>query len=107
MHLNGNPTRTCIMPVSAIEGQNVETIESQGTNQLHPVQKAWIKNNVPQCGYCQSGQVMLAIGLLESKSSWKEDELLDQMNANLCRCGTYNKIKQSVLEAAKEMGKLS
>lgn len=106
VHLNGAPTRSCVLPIAAVEGQNVDTIESQGTGGLHPVQKAWIRHSVPQCGYCQSGQVMLAIGLLESKQRWQEDQLLQQMDANLCRCGTYNKIKTAVLEAARDMGKL-
>lgn len=107
VHFNGSPIRSCIMPVGSVEGQKVETIENQGKETLHPVQLAWIKHNVPQCGYCQSGQVMLAIGLLESRSSWDLEELYEQMNANLCRCGTYNKIKAAVAEAAKEMGKIS
>ena len=107
MHLNGTPTRTCILPVAAVAGKRVDTIESKGKKELHPVQKAWIKHNVPQCGYCQSGQVMLAIGLLESKKRWSKEDLLGQMDANLCRCGTYNKIKAATLEAAKEMGRLA
>ena len=90
----------------AVKGQKVTTIEHHGKGPLHPVQKSWIKHNVPQCGYCQSGQVMLAIGVLESKEQWTEQELYDQMTINLCRCGTYNRIKLAIKDAAIEMGKL-
>ena len=105
--LNGIPTRTCILPVSASVGQKIKTIESQSTEKRHPVQEAWIKHNVPQCGYCQSGQIMLAIGLLDSQERWEEEALIAAMSANICRCGTYNRIKRAIKDAAKEMGKIS
>ncbi len=107
MHIDGQPTRTCILPVSVVKNRKVTTIEAMKADDLHPVQKAWIKHSVPQCGYCQSGQVMQAIGLLDQNKKWTEDELVDSMSGNLCRCGTYNKIKKALLEAAKEMGKLA
>lgn len=107
VHLNGQPTRTCILPSSAAQGQKVTTIDGLSKDDLHPVQKAWIKHGVPQCGYCQSGQLMLAMGLLENQKKWTEDSLMDSMDINLCRCGTYNKMKLAVIEAAKEMGRLS
>ena len=109
MHLNCEPTRTCILPVDAVAGQKVTTIEHQkgSGGELHPVQKAWVKHSVPQCGYCQSGQIMQAIGLLNRQQKWTETELVASMSGNLCRCGTYNKIKTALLDAAREMGKLA
>lgn len=107
VHLNGNATRTCILPVSAAEGQSVNTIESlEKDGKLHEVQQAWIKHNVPQCGYCQSGQIMQAISVIENNNKQTKDELTKQMSDNLCRCGTYHKIKEAIFEAAENMGKL-
>ena len=106
MHLDDQPTRSCILPIAAISNKKVNTIESKGVEKLHPVQQAWIKHSVPQCGYCQSGQVMQAIGLLESQDQWQEEDLLATMSSIICRCGTYNKIKKAVVEAAQQMGKL-
>jgi isoquinoline 1-oxidoreductase alpha subunit len=108
VHMNGAPVRICILPVESVAGTRIETIEHQqkgGT--LHAVQDAWIRHNVPQCGYCQSGQIMKAIGILNQKDTWKEDELIETMTGNLCRCGTYNAMKEALLDAAKSMGKLS
>lgn len=107
MHLNGAPVRACIFPVGAVAGKEVTTIEGITKEELHPIQKSWIKHNVPQCGYCQSGQIMQAVGLLESSTKFTETELIDGMSSNLCRCGTYNKMKTALLEAAEEMEKLS
>lgn len=104
--LSGQPTRICILPVAAVEGQKVKTIEDFPKEKPHPVQKAWIKHNVPQCGYCQSGQIMKAIALLEQKGSWTKSELLQQMDGNVCRCGTYQNIRTALMDAAKEMGKI-
>ena len=106
VHLNGTPTRSCVLPVAAVKGTDIKTIEDLGDKNLHPVQKAWIKHSVPQCGYCQSGQIMQAVGLLESKDKLSKDEIIEGMSHNICRCGTYNKIKVAVLEAANEMGKV-
>ena len=106
VHLNGVATRTCILPVAAAQGAKITTIDSYPQGE-HPVQKAWIKHSVPQCGYCQSGQIMQAIGLLNSQSSFSQDDLVAGIDSNLCRCGTYNKIKDAIFEAAEEMGKLA
>ncbi|SMF31018.1 (2Fe-2S)-binding protein [Pseudobacteriovorax antillogorgiicola] len=107
VHLNGQAVRSCVMPVSACHQQKVRTIEDLGEQQGHPVQKAWVKHSVPQCGYCQSGQVMQAASLLDNATTpMTESELVDGMSNNLCRCGTYHKIKDAVVEAAKNMGKL-
>lgn len=106
IHLNGKALRSCITPVAMAEGASITTIEGIQENGLHPVQRAWIKNNVPQCGYCQSGQIMNAVSLLQNAKKISETDLLAGMDGNLCRCGTYNLIKKAVVEAAREMGKL-
>ncbi len=106
VHVEGNPTRTCILPVESVQDQKVDTIESYTDGELHPIQKAWIKNNVPQCGYCQSGQIMVAISIIEQKETWQEDELRQQFSTNLCRCGTYNDIEVAMIDGARQMGKL-
>ena len=103
MHLNGNAVRTCIIPVVAVAGQEVRTIEGltfEGGE--HPVQAAWISEQVPQCGYCQSGQIMAAAALLE-KNRQPTDEDIEQQMTNLCRCGTYQRIRQGILTAAGQM----
>lgn len=103
IHLNGTATRCCILPVSAVEGQEITTIEGLGTKEsLHIVQRAWIKHNVAQCGYCQSGQIMQASSLIDNNSDLELDSLVGGMSANLCRCGTYHKLKDALLEAAQE-----
>ena len=101
MHVDGQSIRTCVLPVGSIAGKSVTTIEglSQG-NQLHPVQEAWVSHNVPQCGYCQSGQIMTAAALLESNANPSPNEVESAMAGNLCRCGCYPRIKQAVLAAA-------
>ena len=104
--LDGYSTRTCTLPLSAVANRSVETIEYMSEEGIHPVQAAWARNSVPQCGYCQSGQIMQAIGLLEQNKKWTEQELFDGMSQNLCRCGTYTKIMDAVIEAAEDMGKL-
>ena len=107
VHFNGQPVRICILPVSAVADQSIDTIDGLATEGgSHPVQRAWVKHNVPQCGYCQSGQIMKAAGLLEQKPKWKRDDLLASMDGNICRCGTYQQIKTALLDAAAEMGKL-
>lgn len=105
VHLNGAPTRTCVLPAAAAVGQKIKTIDSLKSPD-HPIQRAWIKHSVPQCGYCQSGQIMQAIGWLDTKEKFSEEELLSGLAGNICRCGTYTKIKKAFLEAAQEMGKL-
>ena len=98
VHIDGAARRSCITPLSAVAGKKVTTIEGLGDN--HPVQKAWIKNDVPQCGYCQSGQVMSAAALLKSKPKPTEAEIVAAMDGNICRCGTYNRIMAAVKEAS-------
>ena len=104
MHLNGSATRTCVLPVSAVGNQKVTTIEGlskQGPTQL---QKTWIELGVPQCGYCQSGQIMQASSLLNSNSKPSEDEIDSSMSGNICRCGTYDKIKAAIKKASNAKG---
>jgi len=87
VHLNGNMTRSCITPVAAVAGQQVTTIEGLGGN--HPLQAAWEQFQVPQCGYCQSGQIMSAAALLRTNPAPSREEIVAHMNGNICRCGTY------------------
>lgn len=104
MHFNGTAVRTCVLPVSAVAGSEITTIEGIGQpDNLHIVQQAWIKNNVPQCGYCQSGQIMSAVSLLASNPNPNDDEIDTAMSGNICRCGTYSRIKQAIHEAAGAM----
>ena len=103
--VDGKPTRSCITPSSAVKGSAVETIESYMEGD-HPIQKAWVKHSVAQCGYCQSGQIMQSIGFLNTKKRFTKKEALEGLSQNLCRCGSYNKIKDALLDACKEMGKI-
>lgn len=96
--LNGQATRSCILPVAAINGQSVTTIEGLGDN--HPVQQVWIRNSVPQCGYCQSGQIMSTVSLLNRNPDPDETEIKTALAGNICRCGTYQDIIKAVQEAA-------
>jgi isoquinoline 1-oxidoreductase alpha subunit len=99
VHVDGVATRTCILPVSAVAGKRVTTIEGLSPNRSHPVQKAWAEVDVPQCGYCQSGQIMAAAALLAKKPR-PTDKDIDEAMTNLCRCGTYQRIRQAVHLAA-------
>src|SRR5438128_10828682 len=100
-HLNGEPVRSCSVPVSAAADQKVLTIEGLAQRgQLHPVQKAWIDHEVPQCGYCQSGQIMAAVALL-GKNRDPSDKDIDAVMTNICRCGTYARIRTAIPAAAK------
>jgi len=101
IHLNGRALRSCQLPVSAVGIQEVTTIEGLSENGDHPVQKAWLDLDVAQCGYCQTGQIMTAAALLKSKSSPTDDEIESAMTGNICRCGTYIRIKDAVKSAAK------
>jgi isoquinoline 1-oxidoreductase subunit alpha len=98
VHVDGAFARSCMTPLSRVAGKKVTTIEGLGDN--HPVVKAWIKNDVPQCGYCQSGQVMSAAALLKTKPKPTEAEIIAAMDGNICRCGTYNRILAAVKEAS-------
>lgn len=104
MHLNGAPIRTCITPVSAAAGQNITTIEGVGSpGNLSTVQQAWVDNNVPQCGYCQSGQIMSATALLRDNPSPSDQDIDNAMSGNICRCGTYPRIKTAIKQAAGQL----
>jgi len=101
VHLNGQPVRSCSTPVEMAAGGRVETIESLGGgDRLHPLQKAWIEHGVPQCGYCQSGQIMSAAHLLANNPAPSRDDIVAAMTGNLCRCGTYSRIIAAVESVA-------
>lgn len=103
IHLDGQAVRSCILPISSIGEKAITTIEGLSENVDHPVQEAWKKHDVPQCGYCQAGQIMTAVALLENNKSASEEDIVETMNANLCRCATYLRIKQAVITASKNM----
>lgn len=105
VHLDGEPIRSCQTPVSAVVGKKVATIESLSVNNTHPLQKAWIAHDVPQCGYCQSGQLMSAAALLKGNKNPSDADIDAAMSGNLCRCGTYGRIKAAIKTAAAEMHK--
>ena len=100
---NGKAIRSCSTPMSKVEGIEVTTIEGISVNGPHAVQKAWAEVNVPQCGYCQPGQIMQAVSLLSSKPKPTDDDIDEGMAGNICRCGTYQRIRAAVQTAAKEM----
>lgn len=100
IHLNGTAVRSCQLPVSAVGNGEVITIEGLSENGDHPVQLAWIKQDVPQCGYCQAGQIMTATALLKQNPNPTDEEIESAMAGNLCRCGTYVRIKKAVKDAA-------
>jgi len=106
VHLDGQPMRACITPISAVAGKSVTTIEGLSKKQSHPLQKAWIKTQVPQCGYCQSGQIMQAAALLESNKNPSREEIVAYMNGNICRCGTYLRIIRAIKIAATEVNEV-
>jgi aerobic-type carbon monoxide dehydrogenase small subunit (CoxS/CutS family) len=101
VHLDGVAMRTCVLPISAVEGKSVTTIEGLSRNRRHPVQQAWIAEDVPQCGYCQSGQIMAAAALLEENPTPTDDDI-DTAMTNVCRCGTYQRIRAAIHRAARE-----
>ena len=103
VHMDGQPVRSCTFPVSAANGRSITTIEGLSPDGNHPVQKAWRKHNVAQCGYCQSGQIMSAAALLERNPKPTRDEIRTAMNGNICRCGTYNRIEAAIADAAEEL----
>lgn len=102
VHVNGQPTRSCVTPVSAVRGKAITTIEGLAPNGDHPLQKAWVAEQVPQCGYCQSGQIMQAAALLARNKKPNREQIVQHMNGNICRCGTYNRIVRAIERAAKE-----
>ncbi len=103
VHVDGRATRSCITPVSGIEGAEITTIEGLDPNGAHPVQKAWQELQVPQCGYCQSGQIMQAAAVLKDNPSISDADIDAQMNGNVCRCMTYTRIRAAVRQAANAM----
>ncbi len=105
VHLDGTPVRSCQTPVSAVAGKKVATIESLSKNNSHPLQKAWIAHDVPQCGYCQSGQLMSAAALLAHNTNPSDADIDNAMSGNICRCGTYNRMRAAIKDAAAEMRK--
>ena len=103
VHLDGVPTRSCARPISSVEPkQKIVTIEGLSPNGSHPIQKAWVALDVPQCGYCQSGQIMQAAALLDKKKNPTREEIVAHMDGNICRCGTYQRIVKAIQRAAKE-----
>ena len=100
VHLDGALTRSCTLPVSRAVGKRVTTIEGLGASSLHPLQEAWIAEDVPQCGYCQSGQIMAAAALLAKTPHPSDDDIKQYMSANICRCGTYQRIRRAIRRAA-------
>jgi len=101
VHLDGKPVRSCAMPVSAAAGKSVTTIEGLSEDGSHPVQVAWRELNVPQCGYCQSGQIMSAVALLEDNPNPTDEDIDRAMSGNICRCGTYTRIRAAIHKAAE------
>ena len=101
VHVDGEPVRSCVYPLSAAAGSSVTTIEGLSTDGSHPVQVAWRELNVPQCGYCQSGQIMSAVSLLEKTPNPTDQDIDDAMSGNICRCGTYTRIRAAIHKAAE------
>ncbi len=101
VHLEGVAMRSCQLPVSAIGDKKITTIEGLSENGNHPVQKAWLEHDVPQCGYCQAGQIMSAAALLKNNANPSDTDIDAAMNGNICRCGTYTRIKSAIKTAAK------
>jgi isoquinoline 1-oxidoreductase subunit alpha len=102
VHKDGEALRSCVAPMSSLANADIRTIEDVAANGLHPVQKKWIEFNVPQCGYCQAGQIMQAIALLKGKKKISDQEIDDGMAGNICRCGTYQRIRAAIKAAAEE-----
>jgi len=105
VHIDGEAHRSCVTPVSAVEGKEVTTIEGLARgDELHPLQRAWIEENVPQCGYCQAGQIMSAAALLAIKSRPTDSEIDAVMSGNICRCGMYQRIRRAIHRVAGDQG---
>jgi isoquinoline 1-oxidoreductase alpha subunit len=104
VHVDGAPIRSCSIPVSQVAGKNITTIEGLSPSNQHPVQIAWIAEEVPQCGYCQSGQIMAAVALLAKTPNPTAEQITSFMSANICRCGTYERIRRAIQRAANGGG---
>jgi isoquinoline 1-oxidoreductase alpha subunit len=103
VHLDGTAVRSCSIPIASLEGANITTIEGLEDEKLHPVQEAWKELDVPQCGYCQAGQIMTATSFLSQNPNPNNKDIRNAMNGNLCRCASYNRIEKAVALAAKKM----
>ena len=103
VHINGRAMRSCSVPIGVLDGATILTIEGLSSDASHPVQKAWVAEDVPQCGYCQSGQIMQAASLLAKNSNPTREEVVAHMDGNLCRCMTYSRIQKAIMRAATEM----
>ncbi|WP_291868408.1 (2Fe-2S)-binding protein [Maribacter sp.] len=104
VHVDGNATRSCLLPISSLEGKEITTIEGLSLDGSHPVQQAWKEVDVPQCGYCQAGQIMTASAFLETNPKPTEEEIKAAMNGNICRCSAYNRIQKAVAIASEKIG---
>jgi isoquinoline 1-oxidoreductase subunit alpha len=100
LHVNGEATRSCVLTLASVAGKRITTIEGISANGTHPVQQAWIAHDVPQCGYCQSGQIMSAVALLAKNKKPTDAQIDDAMSGNICRCGTYQRIREAIHSAA-------
>ena len=107
VHLDGNPVRSCSVQVSEAAGKKITTIEGISSDRSHPIQKAWIQHQVPQCGYCQSGQIMSAVALLDKNPTPTDEDINNAMSGNICRCGTYQRIHDAIKTASKEISSTS
>jgi len=106
VHLDGRAIRACVTPVSAAVGKSVSTVEGLEAEEIgRAVQRAWVENNVAQCGYCQAGQIMSAVGLLKTNPKPNDDDIDAAMNGNICRCGTYPRIRSAIHQAAQNLAK--
>jgi isoquinoline 1-oxidoreductase alpha subunit len=103
IHLDGTVVRSCVLPVSAVAGKKITTIEGISPDRSHPVQQAWIEHQVPQCGYCQSGQIMSAVALLKGNPKPTDTDIDAAMQGNICRCGTYPRIRKAIHSAASAL----
>lgn len=103
VHLDGVAVRSCSLPVANVAGQSITTIEGLADGKMHPLQEAWLEHDVPQCGYCQAGQIMNAAALLNRNSSPTDEEIENAMQGNICRCGTYIRIRAAIKTAASNM----
>ncbi len=103
VHVNGEPTRSCVTPVSSVAGKEITTIEGLSNGKMHPVQQAWIADEVPQCGYCHSGQIMAAAALLAKNPRPSDADIDRAMTGNICRCGTYQRIRRAIHRASAIM----
>jgi isoquinoline 1-oxidoreductase alpha subunit len=103
VYMDGNPIRACVTPVAAMSGRKITTIEGLSNGSLHPVQQAWIDEQVPQCGYCQSGQIMAAAALLKRNPNPSDAEIDAAMQGNICRCGTYDRVRKAIKRASSSI----